>query len=76
MLKLCSKVLKKTRFIIPIEGSDLKWEIDFFKGKNDGLIMAEIEVSYTGFKFDKPIWLGEDVSENPNYTNVSLAIEV
>lgn len=71
MLSLCEKRLVKERFIIKID--ELKWEIDFFKGKNEGLVIAEIEVPYEGFKFDKPNWIFEDVSGKNEYLNVNLA---
>ncbi|SRR6266403_1081720 len=72
MLSLCSKKLMKERFVIKIN-DNLKWEIDFFKEKNDGLVVAEIEVPFEGFEFDKPIWVLEDVSGKPEYLNVNLS---
>jgi adenylate cyclase len=69
MMELCPKKLKKTRCIIPIN-EELKWEIDYFE---DGLVLAEIEVPYVDYNFDKPEWLGEDVSHVSAYKNVNLA---
>lgn len=73
MLSLCSKKLVKERFIVATWMDDIKWEIDFFKEKNEGLIVAEIEVPYEGCEFDKPEWILEDVSGKPEYLNVNLS---
>lgn len=48
------------------------WEIDEFAGENAGLIVAEIELSAVDEQFDRPPWLGEEVSEDARYYNVCL----
>lgn len=48
------------------------WEIDEFADENAGLIVAEIELSAVDEQFDRPPWLGEEVSEDPRYYNVCL----
>lgn len=48
------------------------WEIDVFEGDNEGLIVAEIELSDPEEPFDIPCWIGDDVSEDPKYYNVCL----
>ena len=72
MLKhLCAKPLvEKTRYFI--HRDNLCWEIDVFKGENAGLIVAEVELQTEAQSFDKPAWLGEEVSHDPRYYNVSL----
>ena len=49
------------------------WEIDVFKGANDGLIVAEIELESEEAPFKKPDWIGEEVSGDPRYFNAALA---
>jgi CYTH domain-containing protein len=46
--------------------------VDVFHEKNEGLIMAEIELSEEDEYFIKPEWLGEEVTGNPAYFNSSL----
>ncbi len=48
------------------------WEVDEFLGKNKGLIIAEIELNDASEIFEKPIWVGEDVSHEPKYYNSNL----
>lgn len=48
------------------------WEIDEFEGDNAGLVVAEIELSAEDEVFDKPSWVGEEVSHDKRYYNVSL----
>ncbi len=68
---LCIKpVIKKTRFIV--EHMNHTWEIDVFSGDNEGLIVAEIELSSPDETFEKPSWLGEEVSNDARYYNVCL----
>lgn len=53
-------------------GNGLTWEIDEFHGVNEGLIVAEIEVPSEDTSFEKPDWLGEEVSSDPRYFNSNL----
>ncbi len=64
------KSLRKTRY--EIQFYDHIWEIDVFKGKHDGLILAEIELTSEDERFAMPHWLGEEVTHDPNYLNVNL----
>lgn len=73
MLALCgNRVLEKTRHLITAK-NDLKWEVDVFAGRHAGLVLAEIELPSLDTPFDRPDWIGEDVSENPSYLNAVLA---
>mgnify|MGYP006284360101 FL=1 len=63
-------VIDKTRHFVRHGG--LLWEIDEFHGENDGLIVAEVELEHVDQPFDKPAWLGEEVSHEARYYNVSL----
>jgi len=64
-----SPVIKK-RHLVP-KGSHV-WEIDEFEGSNAGLIVAEIELGHETEAFDKPLWVGDEVSGDTRYLNISL----
>ena len=49
------------------------WEIDVFHRENDGLIVAEIELSLESETFERPPWLGNEVSDDPRYFNSNLS---
>ncbi len=69
---LCKKpIIEKTRHLVPYKQHI--WEIDVFSGDNDGLIIAEIELSSVGETFFKPDWLGKEVTENLKYYNNNLS---
>ena len=51
---------------------DHEWEIDEFKGDNQGLIVAEIELKDEMEEFIKPEWLGLEVSHEKKYYNSLL----
>ena len=71
MLNMCEKpIIEKTRFLISKNNST--WEIDVFEGINEGLIVAEIELTSEEESFDSPSWLGEEVSLDSKYYNSSL----
>lgn len=73
LLKICEPgVIEKRRYIIPLEGSELKFEVDEFHGQHNGLIIAEIELQYESQEFAKPTWLGQEVTGNPRYYNSQL----
>lgn len=67
-----NKIISKTRYIVPIENSERKWEIDIFHEENEGLIMAEIELGSEDEVFEKPEWLGEEVTHDSKYKNAKL----
>jgi adenylate cyclase len=69
MLKtLCiGPVIEKTRFYVPY-GSHL-WEVDVFSGMNAGLEIAEVELGDLDEHFDRPDWLGSEVSHDERYYN-------
>ena len=69
--QLCAKpFVEKTRYYVKHEGH--LWEIDVFEGDNSGLVVAEIELTDPDEPFVRPAWLGEEVSHDPRYYNVSL----
>lgn len=70
---LCKKpLIEKTRHFVTNEGH--LWEIDEFEGDNQGLIVAEIELTETGLSFAKPLWIGLEVTDDLRYYNNNLAI--
>jgi len=72
LLEICEPgVIDKTRFIVP-EKSGLKFEVDEFYGDNEGLTVAEIELPSEDHPFDKPEWLGEEVTGDARYYNSML----
>lgn len=68
---MCEKpFIEKHRYFV-VRGAHT-WEIDVFEGDNEGLVVAEIELSDPEEPFDIPGWIGDDVSEDPKYYNVCL----
>ncbi len=71
--RLCIKpLIEKTRYYV--EDAGRVWEVDRFSGVNEGLVVAEIELADEDEVFDKPDWVGEEVTEDLRYNNVSLVI--
>ncbi len=68
---LCDRpLIEKKRYRLPI--GNLVWEIDEFTGENAGLIVAEVELLSEDQPFEKPDWLGREVSGEARYYNASL----
>ena len=65
-------IVKKIRYIVPA-GNELVWEIDEYLDDNAPLFTAEIELPTPDTPFEIPAWLGDEVSDNKNYTNRSLS---
>jgi CYTH domain-containing protein len=71
LLELCEKpLIEKNRSKIDLDG--LTWEVDEFFGDNAGLIVAEVELESEEQAFEKPSWIGEEVSGDPRYFNSNL----
>ncbi|MCC5934296.1 MAG: CYTH domain-containing protein [Balneolales bacterium] len=71
LLEICEPgVIDKTRYQVPFGG--LTFEVDEFYGDNDGLTVAEVELSSEDQAFDKPEWLGEEVTGDVKYYNSML----
>ena len=74
LLGLCEKgVIDKTRYDIKV-GSHI-FEVDEFFGDNEGLVVAEVELKSTDEKFEKPDWLGQEVTGQAEYYNSQLSKE-
>lgn len=69
---LCSdRLVSKLRHTLAVGGA--RWEIDEFRGANEGLILAEIELDREDQAFEKPAWLGREVTSDSRYYNAVLA---
>ena len=65
--------VEKIRYTIPYKGHT--WEIDEFKGSNEGLVIAEVELTREEEPFERPDWLGDEVTEDERYLNVNLCLK-
>jgi adenylate cyclase len=66
-----SSLIRKDRYIVP--WGDHVWEVDQFHGDNAGLVIAEIELRDESEPFERPAWLGVEVTGQQQYYNSSLA---
>lgn len=69
-----SGLIEKTRYLVHNTDGRHTWEVDEFHGANEGLVVAEIELSSEDEPFDRPAWLGQEVSDDPRYYNSHLLI--
>jgi adenylate cyclase len=68
---LCARpLIEKVRYVL--EHGQHTWEIDVFEGDNAGLIVAEIELGAEDEAFERPSWLGDEVTDDPRYFNSNL----
>ena len=71
LLKICEPgVIEKTRFLVP--AGRHTFEVDEFYGDNEGLVVAEVELSSEDEEFVRPEWLGEEVTGDARYYNSML----
>ena len=71
LIKMCEPgVIEKTRYIVKVGPN--RYEVDEFQGENSGLTIAEIELSSEDEVFQKPHWLGKEVTGEPRYHNSRL----
>ena len=69
--QVCEKpLIEKKRYRIEYQG--MVWEIDEFLGANEGLVVAEVELKQENQSFEKPEWIGAEVTEDPRYLNINL----
>jgi adenylate cyclase len=70
--KLCLRPhLEKTRHFVEHAGKT--WEVDVFTGALDGLVIAEIELASADEPFEKPGWVGLEITQDPAYSSAALA---
>ncbi|MBO4606242.1 MAG: CYTH domain-containing protein [Bacteroidales bacterium] len=75
MLELCETgVIDKTRWLIPAGDGVHTWEVDEFHGANEGLVVAEIELTSESDSFERPSWLGPEVTGDRRYYNSQLTL--
>lgn len=69
--ELCERsLIEKDRY--KVQHAGLVWEIDEFFGKNQGLVVCEVELESEDQEFERPEWLGEEVTGDPRYFNSNL----
>ena len=73
MLQLCEEgVIDKRRHLV--QAGQHTFEVDEFYGQNEGLLIAEVELESEDEPFEKPEWLGPEVTGNVRYYNSFLSI--
>lgn len=74
LLELCEPgLVDKTRHLIKNTDGKHTWEVDVFHGSKEGIVIAEIELDDENEPFDRPSWLGEEVTGDRRYYNSSLS---
>ena len=74
LLEFCETgIIDKLRYEIKV--GDHLYEVDQFFGDNEGLVLAEIELSHETESFEKPDWLGDEVTGQIKYYNSQLSIQ-
>lgn len=70
---LClAPLIEKIRY--RVEHAGLLWEVDEFLGENEGLVLAEVELSDPGQAVEMPDWVGAEVTGDERYYNQTLAV--
>lgn len=73
LLELCEGfVIDKTRYLVPF--GEVVFEVDVFEGANQGLVIAEVELQSEGQIFEKPDWLGDELTGDKRYYNAYLSV--
>jgi len=65
-------MIDKTRYLVHASDGVHTWEVDEFLGDNNGLVVAEVELSSEAETFSKPSWVGAEVTGDPRYYNSAL----
>lgn len=72
LLKICeSNLIEKTRY--EVKSGKHIFEVDEFYGENEGLVVAEVELNSEKEDFEKPLWLGKEVTGDVRYYNSLLS---
>ena len=72
LMKLCLPgIIDKERYFV--QNEQHTWEVDVFHAAHEGLVIAEIELSDSSEYFEKPTWVGEEVTGDPRYYNAYLS---
>jgi adenylate cyclase len=71
LLKICEPgIIEKTRYLV--HHGDHTFEVDEFYGENEGLTIAEVELESEDEQFEKPGWLGREITGDDRYYNLML----
>ena len=71
LMKLCEPgMIDKTRYLVK-SGKHI-FEVDEFYGENEGLVMAEVELAYEDEPYEKPSFIGKEVTGDRRYYNSQL----
>lgn len=62
--------VEKTRYFVPY--GDLIWEVDEFHGAQKGVVIAEVEIPEQDVIYDKPPFIGQDITGDPAYYNSNM----
>lgn len=72
LLRLCEEgIIEKYRYVVPVLG--YLYEVDEFLGTNEGLLLAEIELPSVDATFEKPQWIGKEVTGDIRYYNSQIS---
>jgi adenylate cyclase len=71
LARFCPERVEKIRHYVQHGGR--LWEIDEFAGRNAGLVVAELELGAVDEAYERPAWLGREVTDDPRYYNTALA---
>lgn len=71
LLGTCTSIIEKTRRVVPYKGH--LFEVDYFHGDNDGLIIAEVELNSVDEYVEFPEWISTEVTGDTRYYNAHLA---
>ena len=70
LMMICEPgIIEKTRWLVPSKDGKHTWEVDIFEGDNAGLIMAEIELESETDQFEKPDFIGPEVTGDRRFYN-------
>ena len=69
-MSLCAATIDKTRYLVDV--GEHVFEVDEFYGDNEGLVLAEVELKSEDESFERPSWLGDEVTGDKRYYNSML----
>lgn len=70
LMTICEPgIIEKTRWLVPSADGRHTWEVDVFEGENEGLVMAEIELESEDDTFEKPHFIGKEVTSDRRFYN-------
>ena len=73
LMEICEPgIIDKTRYLVPSPDGKHTFEVDEFYGDNAGLVIAEVELSHEDEKFDKPDFIGDEVTGDRRFHNSYL----